>query len=61
MCYSFLFCILPCALIAWIPMNFTADTMSYMENQPSWVYLNFDIIRMDEKAEKDAVEAYLLS
>jgi hypothetical protein len=42
-------------------MNFTADTTSYMDYQPSWVYENFDIIRTDEKAEKDALEAYLLS
>jgi hypothetical protein len=60
-CLTFILCILPCTLVAWVPMNFTADTTSYMINQPSWVYENFDIIRVSEKAERDAVEAYLLS
>jgi hypothetical protein len=31
-CLTFILCILPCTLVAWVPMTFTADTTSYMIN-----------------------------
>jgi hypothetical protein len=40
-------CMVPCVLIAWIPVNFTAEMDLYRINNPPWVYENFDIIRTD--------------
>jgi len=57
-CYTACYCIVPCILIAWVPVNFTVTVEDY-RSQPSWVTENFDIVRMNEKAHRDAIEAII--